>query len=122
MAIADPQSITINAIAISCPRVASPVPTAGKFTANDGNTSLTYSDQYGAKRTRRSVRLDVQKIAADPLISAQNIRYSSSVTLVVDLPITGYTVAELKLAVDGFLAYLSASSGAKITQLLGGEI
>jgi hypothetical protein len=119
MAFADPQSITINAIALSLPRVASEP--SGKFTTNDGNTSISVSDTYGAKRTRRSIRLDFQKVAADPLISAQNILYSGSVYLVVDQPITGYTVAELKLQIDGFLAYLSASSGAKITQLLGGE-
>jgi hypothetical protein len=33
----------------------------------------------------------------------------------------GYTIVELKQIVDGFLAMLTASSGAKITQLLGGE-
>jgi hypothetical protein len=34
----------------------------------------------------------------------------------------GYlTVAQQKQLVDGFIAFLSASSGAAITQLLGGE-
>jgi hypothetical protein len=121
MAFADPQSITINAVAISAPRTGFN-PNSGVFTSNDGNTKLTVSDTYGAKRTRRSIRLDFRKIAADPLISAQNILYTGSVYLVVDQPITGYTAAELKLQIDGFLAYLSASSGAKITQLLGGEV
>jgi hypothetical protein len=45
-----------------------------------------------------------------------------STYLVVDLPAAGgYTVAEAKLIVDGLTAYLTASSGAKVTQLLGGE-
>jgi hypothetical protein len=41
--------------------------------------------------------------------------------LVVDAPVAGFTNTELKQYIDGFIAALSASSGAKITQLLGGE-
>jgi len=41
--------------------------------------------------------------------------------LVVDTPVNGYTVAEAKAVVDALVAYLTASSGAKVAQLLGGE-
>jgi hypothetical protein len=119
MAFADPQTITINAVAISLPRTASGINT-GQFSASDGNTKESVSHTYG-KRTRRTLRVDVSKIAADPLISAQSVKYSMSAYIVVDLPVTGYTVAEAKLVIDGLLAYLTASSGAKVTQLLGGE-
>jgi hypothetical protein len=44
-----------------------------------------------------------------------------SVSVVVDVPNFGYTVAEEKVIVDGLVAYLTASSGARVTQLLGGE-
>jgi hypothetical protein len=44
-----------------------------------------------------------------------------SAYLVVDVPSTGYSVAEQKQIVDALTAYLTASSGAKVTQLLGGE-
>lgn len=119
MAFADPQSVTINAVANSLPRVSSGVNT-GSFRKDDGNVNLSVAHTYG-KRTRRQVRIDFSKIAADPLISAQNIKYSMSAYLVVDTPITGFSVAEAKQVIDGFLAWMSASSGAKITQLLGGE-
>lgn len=119
MAFADPQSVTINAVAQSLPRTASGV-NSGAFTKDDGNVSLTVSHTYG-KRTRRLLRLNHQKIAADPLISAQSIRYGMGVSLIVDTPVTGYTVSEAKQIVDALVAYLSASSGARITQLLGGE-
>lgn len=119
MAFADPQSVTINAVAQSLPRTSSGV-NAGIFTKDDGNVKLSVSHQYG-KRTRRTLRLDFSKIAADPLVSAQNIKYSMSAYLVVDLPITGFTVAEAKQIVDALTAYLTASSGARATQLLGGE-
>lgn len=119
MAFSDPQSITVNAVAQSMPRTGSGI-NQGLFSKDDATAILSVSHTYG-KRTRRAMKFTMSKIAADPLISANNIKYSSSITLVVDAPITGYTVAELKQIADGFVAYLSASSGAKITQFLGGE-
>jgi hypothetical protein len=119
MAFADPQSVTINAVANTLPRTSNGVNT-GAFTKDDGNVKLSVAHSYG-KRNRRTLRIDHSKIAADPLISAVSIRYSMSAYIVVDVPITGYTVAEAKQVIDGFLAYLTASSGARITQLLGGE-
>jgi hypothetical protein len=44
-----------------------------------------------------------------------------SVSLAVDVPLTGFTIAEQKQIVDALTAYLTASSGSKVTQLLGGE-
>jgi len=119
MSFADPQSVTINAVAISMPRTSSGV-NSGTFTAADGQTQLLVSHAYG-KRTRRTIRLNSSKVAADPLLPTQNVKLSNSVYLVIDAPVAGFTNTELKQAVDGFLAALTASSGAKITQLLGGE-
>lgn len=119
MAFSDPQSVTINAVANSLPRTSSGVNT-GIFTKDDGNVKLTVAHAYG-KRTRRTIRLDHRKIAPDPLISAQNIEYSMSAYIVVDVPVTGYTIAEQKQIVDALTLYLTASSGARVTQLLGGE-
>lgn len=119
MAFADPQSVTINAVPYSMPRTGSGVG-VGTFSHVDGNVTMKVSQQYG-KRTRRLIRLDFSKIAADPLISAQNIRYAMSCQFIIDEPITGFTVTEAKQVADALVAYLSASTGAKITQLLGGE-
>lgn len=117
--LADPQSVTINAVAQSLPAVARGVNTSA-YQKDDGTVKLSISHNYG-KRTRRTCRLDFSKIAADPLVSSQNIKYSMSAYLVVDTPITGFTVAEAKQVVDGLTAYLTASSGAKVTSVLGGE-
>jgi hypothetical protein len=119
MAFADPQSITINAVATSLPRTSSGVNT-GTFTSNDGNLQQVVSHAYG-KRTRRPIRVNSSKIAADPLLTNTNSKFSGSVYLVADFPVAGFTVTEQKQIIDGFIAALSASSGAKITQLLGGE-
>lgn len=120
MAFSDPQSITINAVANSLPRTGQGA-TSGTFTKDDGNVKLTVSHQYG-KKNRRMIRVDHRKIAPDPLMPATNTPYTMSVYMVVEVPPAGYTVAEAKQVVDGLTAYLTASSGARITQLLGGEI
>lgn len=120
MAFADPQSVTINAVANTLPRVSSGI-NSGSFSKDDGTVKLTVSHQYG-KRTRRTVRIDHQKIVPDPLVTSTNVRASMSVYIVVDVPSTGaYTVAEAKQIVDALTGYLTASSGARTTQLLGGE-
>jgi len=119
MAFADPQSVTIAGSANSLPRVASGVNT-GSFRTNDGLVQLSVSSAYG-KRVRRTLRLETSKVAPDPLISSTNVKFSMTAYIVVDTPVTGYTVAQQKDIVDALVAYLSASSGAKVTQLLGGE-
>jgi len=119
MAFADPQTVTINAVPQTLPRVSS-APNAGAFQKDDGSVKLSVSSEY-KKRTRRTIRLDHKKIAADPLQPSTNTLYSMSVYMVVDVPQTGYTVAEQKQIIDGLTAYLTASSGARVTQLLGGE-
>jgi hypothetical protein len=119
MAFTDPQSVTINAVANSLPRVGSGV-NVGSFSKDDGTVKLNVSHAYG-KRTRRQVRVEHSKVAPDPLISSQNIKHSMSAYLVIDTPITGYTVAEAKQIADGLTAWLTASSGANLTKLLGGE-
>lgn len=119
MAYADPQSVTVGGTAVSLPRTASGVNTGG-FSAADANTKLTVSHQYG-KRTRRQVRLDLKKIAPDPLISSTNILYSMSAYLVVDTPVTGYTNAEVVNAIKALTDWLTASTNANATKLVGGE-
>lgn len=119
MAFTDPQTVTINAVANTLPRI-STGQNVGVYQKDDGNVKLTLASSY-AKRTRRTARLDYSKIAADPLISAQSIKYSMSAYLVIDLPITGFTVVEAKQIVDALTLFLTAGSGSKVTQLLGGE-
>jgi hypothetical protein len=119
MAFADPQSVTINAIAYPMPRTGTG-PTSGTFTHADKVTKLSISHRNGKNRDNRLIRLDHSKVGPDP-VTSEGTRFESAVWLVVDAPEVGYTIVELKQIVDGFLAMLTASSGAKITQLLGGE-
>lgn len=115
----DPQTITINAVANTLPRISSGV-NSGVFSKDDGNVKLSVSHQYG-KRNRRQVRVDFRKVAADPLATGYNKEYSMSTYLVVDHPPVGFSIAEIKQIVDALSAYLTASSGANVTKLIGGE-
>jgi len=118
MAFADPQSITIGS-AISLPRTSSER-NAGQFKSADGLVLQSLLHTYG-RRERHTIRIDHSKIASDPLMAGQSLAVTHSFYLVSDSPLVGFTLADKKQGIDGLLAALSASSGAKITQLLGGE-
>jgi hypothetical protein len=121
MAFADPQTVTINAVAQTLPRVGIS-DNRGIFRKDDNTVGLQITSTSNGKRDRMALRLDHKKVAPDPLMPAVNVPFSTSVTLVVDCPTVGYTLTEKKQLVDALTAYLTASSGARVTQLLGGEI
>nr|UJQ85635.1 MAG: hypothetical protein 2 [Leviviridae sp.] len=118
MAFSDPQTVTINAVANTLPRTGSGQ-NNGTFQNADGSVRLSISHSFG-KRARRTVRIDYSKIAADPL-TAENQEFSMSTYVVVDTPLRGLTVTEQKQIVDALTAWLTASSGANVTKVLGSE-
>jgi hypothetical protein len=115
MAFADPQTLNTQTLARTGQGTAS-----GSFSSADGNHGETIAHQYG-KRTRRTLRYTHKKITVDPLVNGNNIPVHMAAYLVVDVPLQGYTIAEQKAVVDALVAYLAASTGARVTQLLGGE-
>lgn len=116
---ADPQTVTINAVATSLPRVSTEKDAASYKTA-DGLVKLSVSHQYG-RRVRHMVRLDQSKIVADPYLTGQNIPASMSAYIVIDVPTVGFSTTEQKYLADALTGYLAASSGAIVTKVLGGE-
>lgn len=118
LALIDPQSVTINAVPFSLPRVFVGG-NSSAYQTSDGLIRVTASHQYG-KRIRRTLRLDHSKIAPDPLTS-ENMKFSMSVYSVVDIPTVGYDNEEAFLIWAAHRGYLNASNGAVTTQLLGGE-
>jgi len=115
----DPQSLTVNAVANALPRVTTNQ-NGAVYSKDDGNLKLSISSAYG-KRTRRTARVDLRKTAADPLFPAQNTAYTMSAYIVADVPVVGFTIVEQKQIIDALTAWLTASSGANATKLLGGE-
>lgn len=118
--LADPQSITISGAAKSLPAV-DRGSNRSVYKTDDGVFELRVFHTYG-KRVRRTYQLRHTKTAADPLTAGINVVAGASLNVSFDVPATAFfSNAELKADMDGLLAYLSASSGAKITSLLGGE-
>jgi len=114
----EPQTITVGAVPIALKRTGSGI-NSGQFSAADATAVLKVSHAYG-KRTRRTLRFEHSKIAADPL-TAMNTKYSMTAYVVFDMPAVGYSVAEAKDVATGFATWLTASSSANILTALGGE-
>jgi hypothetical protein len=116
---AEPLSITVGASTHSLPRTGSGLD-QGTFRTSDGTVSVQVSHSQG--RRRRSVfRLTSNKISADVIVPSQNVRSSASTYVVVDHPLNGYSATEVQDLVKGLLAYLSSSTYAPVTKLVGGE-
>jgi len=113
----DPQSVTINAVAIPLARTKQGANENG-YTSADGKTVMSTKQNSTAKRFRREVRLSQSKIAADP-ISAQTAEAGFSVYLVVDEPRSGvFTDTEIGYVIDALKAWLTS---ANYTKILVGE-
>ena len=119
MALSDPQTVTVSGVTTSLPRV-SVDETESEYLSSDGLIKLIASHSYG-KRTRRLVRIDHAKLAADVFKPADNVRVRMAVYTVFDLPPAGYTGAEALAVWTGFNNQLTASSNAVVTKILGGE-
>ncbi len=122
MALTDPQKFKeVAGTEVTAPRVSS-----GDFKSiyetSDGLNKLTLSTTTsGSNRKRHLLRIDVEKIAANPFEEARSEPFSASVYLVIDRPATGYSVAEMKKLVEGLVGLASASTYTVVEKLLGGE-
>lgn len=114
----DPQSVTVSGSAKTLNRTSS-TDNGAKYASAARDYFLSIAHQYG-RRHRHTARLQFDSLTANPLVSGQNVNQSMSILLAVDVP-PGYDTATAKANVDGFLANLTASTGANITKLLGGE-
>jgi len=117
---AEPISLTVGASTPSLPRTSS-ADNQGEFRTADGFFRLQISHQYQGTRTRRLIKIQQNKVAADPLLSGRSVPVNAAVHLVVDQPVVGFSAAELKDLVLSLTTLLTASSAAKTVQLVGGE-
>jgi hypothetical protein len=115
----DPQSVTINAIANSLPRTDNDGQSA-TYTKDDGTVTLKVSHQETKNgRLRHAVKLDQNKIAADPFVAGNSRLSGASITLVIDEPNAGqFTNAELLLLSKALIAW---GSDANLTKVIAGE-
>lgn len=117
--LADPQSITLAGTATSLPRTAV-TPTGAVYSTPDSSIKFDVLHNYG-RRNRHMVRIKSDKIAADPLLAGNNRRLSTSVWLVVDVPPEGFSTADQVGLIKALSDWLTASSNANATKVVGGE-
>lgn len=117
LAFSDPQSVTVNAVAQSLPNIIRDSFTS-TYRKDDGTVTLKISHNE-SKRNRRTVRVDFEKIAADPFTPALNQKFTGSVYIVIDSPVTGFTNTELGYYVAALRDWLG--TGTNTTKVLGGE-
>lgn len=118
MSLSDP-TLAVGASSVTLPKVSAGV-NSSVYQSADNALRFSVSHQYG-KRTRRNVRLDFRKTAADPFMTGINKEFTGSVYLVVDHPTVGFTQTELKDYIVALATELTESSAATTTRILGGE-
>jgi hypothetical protein len=122
MALSDPQKFKEESeTEVEAPRVST-----GDFKSiyqtSDGNHLLTVSTtKSNSNRKRHLVRIDATKLATNPYDEETKETVSTSVYLVVDRPVNGFTVEECMKLVKGLVGLLSASTYSLTTKVLGGE-
>lgn len=112
----DPQSVTINAVPTSLPRV-STGESQSIYKSADDTIQLRVSHQKSRSRTRRMIRLDNTEVATDPLTS-ESAYQTAGVYLVIDEPEYGFTDTELGYLVQGLIDWATTANIAKV---LGSE-
>lgn len=112
MAFADPQSVTINAVAKSMDRVRSEG-YRSEYAMADEEVKMIISHQVSKGRTRRMVRVDQRKVATDPLTSVSEYK-NLGVYIVIDEPEYGFTDAEIDYVVQGLKTWASTANVLKI--------
>lgn len=118
MAFADPQAIKVSGVTTTLPRVDSGN-YRSVYQSSDGKYKLTISTQEG-KRKRHSYRVDVSKIAPDPL-TAVNSQVGMSAYIVIDRPLSGFDNTESLAIVVGLLEAATEATNGDLTKLLGSE-
>jgi len=114
---ADPQSVTINSVAQSLPAIARTVDNS-MYQKDDATVKMTIAHQFKVERNRFTIRLDQNKVAADPLASSNNKVYSQSVILTMDKPVAGYSNADTQLLATALVTWLTSGN---LLKVLGGE-
>jgi len=119
MAFTDPQSVTVNAVARSLPRILTGT-NVGNFTTADGVTTLAV-DPSGTKARRiakASIRENVNVTdSVTGLVSLQN----HSFTIIANRPKTGISDVVAEQLAAGLIAWATAGSNANLKKLLAGE-
>jgi len=120
MAYTDPQTVTVDAVPHTLPRVLTGT-TVGKFVSADALRELTIDPRGTAKRRRNVGRFFTKRTVLDPLGSGLSTQVQSMVSITIDRPTSGVTDAEIEKDLLGLIAWLTASTNANLKKLVAGE-
>lgn len=109
---ADPQVITVNAVAQSMPRIAS-VGQKSTYQKNDLTFTLNLSHTVAKDRIRSMARVDQRAIVPDPLTSVNDYE-TLSVYLVIDRPLAGFSSTQVDQLIAGFKTWLDTTASGKL--------
>nr|APG77060.1 hypothetical protein [Beihai levi-like virus 1] len=113
----DPQNLTINTVATDLPRTTNGA-SQNVYTNADGTVRFKVRQSVQKTRVRREIRIEQDKIAADP-ISAVNSLAGVSVYLVIDEPKNGvFSDTEITHLIEALRGWLIAANYDKV---LSGE-
>lgn len=116
MALADPQTLTVDSTPYTLNRVRSEG-TRSEYASSDEAWKLTVSIQESKNRTRRMIRIDNRVVAADPL-TALNEYKSLGVYVVIDEPEYGFADEDIADIAAGLFGLADATFLGKV---LGGQ-
>lgn len=110
---ADPQSVTVNSVAQSMPRVSS-TGTSSVYRKADETFTLSISHtKSGKDRVRSLVRIDQKAIVPDPLTSVNDYE-TLSFYVVVDRPLAGFDATTVYNLIAGLKTWLDSTASGKL--------
>ncbi|DAD49916.1 TPA_asm: coat protein [ssRNA phage ESO000] len=109
---ADPQSVTVNAVAKSMPRIETKG-NSSTYIKDDQTFKLTISHQQSGKRIRSMVRIDQRAIVPDPLTSVNDYE-TLSFYFVIDRPEVGFSSTEVNYLCQGLVTWLDSTAVGKL--------
>jgi len=118
MALADPQSITVNAVAKSMPRILNPSdPSTTMYQMSDQTFSLairhTTLKKDKKSRVKSLVSFTQRAIVPDPLTSVNDYE-SVTVSVQIDRPDVGFTSTQIDQMIAGFKTWLDSTMVGKL--------
>jgi predicted regulator of amino acid metabolism with ACT domain len=112
VALADPQTLTINGTATPLPRTGLTL-TEGGFRSGDQTVTLEVQHSAG-KRNRHVVKATTSAIVSDPLVPSINTPVSYSAHIVFDSPKQGVTALQLQKLGEALVAWATPTLIGKV--------
>jgi len=112
MALADPQTLTVNTVAKTLNRI-STLGAKSEYATADEEFKFIVSHQESKGRTRRMIRVNQRVVAADPLTSTNEWK-ELGVYLVMDEPEYGFSDTEIDYVVQALTAWLTTTNVGKV--------